>query len=55
MKKERLEKILNKYFELYGMLSYYNGYDKKGELPDNPFIELIIDEIIKNKKKDGKD
>lgn len=45
MKKEEIKKILNKYFELYGQLCYFNGYDKKRELPENPFIEDLLKEI----------
>lgn len=46
----RNKKILNKYFELYGQLCYFNGYDKKRELPKNPFIEDLLKEILNKKQ-----
>lgn len=52
MNKKEIEKILNRYFELYGRLCYFNGYDKKRELPENPFLEDCLKELTK--KKNGK-
>lgn len=54
MKKKKLEKILNKYFQLYGSLCYFNGYDKIRELPDNPFMKDLLNEILNQKNQNDK-